>query len=105
MKEPAYTRKANILKALAHPLRLQIIDILAKESITVTELSKRMDEVQANVSRHLSILKREEIVDFDKKGVATFYKIKYDCIMNTFICLDEIIKESLKGEIEMLKKL
>lgn len=97
-----YQKKATLLKALGHPLRLKIIDILRQEEITVSQLCEKMEEEQANISRHLSILRKEEIIDYYKKGVNTYYNVKYTCITNLNVCLDEIMKTRLQGEIDML---
>lgn len=105
MTNKIYGRKANLLKALAHSLRLQIVDLLRAESITVSELSAKLNEVQANISRHLAILRNSGIIDYKKEGVKTFYFVKHDCIANLHVCLDEILKDRLKGDIDMYKKL
>lgn len=105
MSPEIYAKKANILKALGHPLRLQMLDILRNEKVSVSALCQKLSEEQANISRHLSILRKEELIDYHKEGVSTFYKVKYDCITTLNECLDSIMRSRLEGEIEMLKNL
>lgn len=105
MSKEIYTKKANLLKALGHPLRLQILDILNNEKITVSELCERLGEQQANISRHLSILRKEEVIDYTKTGVNTYYKIKYKCLNSLDVCLDQIMKNRLQVDIDTFKSL
>jgi ArsR family transcriptional regulator len=69
----AYTR---LLKAMAHPTRLRIIDILQSEPICVKNIGELMDVNQANLSQHLSILRHCGIVSTCREGNHICYSIK-----------------------------
>jgi ArsR family transcriptional regulator len=54
--------RAKVLKAMAHPMRILIVEALAKEDLCGTELCKLGSINQSNVSRHIAVLKREGII-------------------------------------------
>jgi len=53
-EQQLYNLKAEILKAIAHPIRLAIIDFLTDGEKTVNEITKWVNSSQSNVSKHLS---------------------------------------------------
>lgn len=74
-----FKKESKILKALSHPVRLQIIDLLLlgipKESCSVSSLQKELDIPQPTISQHLQTLKSNGIIDGDKMGVQVCYKV------------------------------
>ena len=68
--------EAQILKALAHPTRLRIIEILQQEPICVKHIGGLMDVPQANLSQHLSILRNCGIVSCSRDGNRICYSIR-----------------------------
>lgn len=70
-----FTHCADILKALAHPRRLEIIYLLQNQELTVGEIFAMLDLPQANVSQHLSILKEANIVSYRKVGKQISYSL------------------------------
>jgi len=61
-------REAQILKALAHPTRLYIVETLLGGEMCVNDIRDLFDATQPNISQHLSILKYSGIVDFRQAG-------------------------------------
>jgi len=84
--------RADILKTLAHPVRVMIVDVLSKKDKCVCELNKLADIDQSNVSRHLAILKRAGIVTDRREGMKVFYHLQTPCILNALKCAVEIMK-------------
>lgn len=76
MRKADFTKLSNCLKAMAHPIRLQIIEQLRRREMNVTELIKSTKVKQANLSQHLSQLRSKEIVKNRKEGNVVFYSIK-----------------------------
>lgn len=77
--EHEYKDKSDILKAMAHPVRLQIIDLLLlglpAEACSVNSLQKKLGIPQSTISQHLQILKSHGIIDGSKKGVQVCYVV------------------------------
>ena len=86
---------ANILKAIAHPQRLCVINTLCeKERINVTDMQDCLGEVQSTVSQHVSKLKAANIIVGRREGTNIFYSIENQELRNT---LKELIKVLFNG--------
>ena len=70
-----YEVKARIVRLLAHPKRLEIVDLLEHGDRTVTEISDTIGLSQAGTSQQLSLLRRGAIVEIRKQGNFTFYRL------------------------------
>jgi ArsR family transcriptional regulator len=98
-----YKARANILKAMAHPTRLFIIDELAQGQKCVCELQKMIDADMSTVSKHLSVLKNAGIVQDEKIGTKIFYNLKCHCVTNFLGCVESVIKTNIETQIELVK--
>lgn len=78
MKKINYEKESELLKALAHPVRLQLIDMLLSDECCVTELTEILDLPQSTISQHLGILKKAGALHPYKSGVKTCYKVRDD---------------------------
>ncbi len=85
-----YTRRAAIAAALAHPLRLMVIDFLHERGETcVCELVAAFACKQPIMSKHLATLKNVGLVGQRKEGLKVFYSLKTPCILDFFACADK----------------
>ncbi|QGP93324.1 putative HTH-type transcriptional regulator [Neomoorella glycerini] len=87
--------KAEFFKALAHPTRVRIINLLFYDERCVCELMNELDLEQPNVSQHLAILRKQDIVDTTKKGLQVFYRIADPHIITLMKLVEEIISDKL----------
>jgi DNA-binding transcriptional ArsR family regulator len=85
--------RARVIKALAHPTRLFIVDELSKGERCVCDLTEKIGADVSTVSKHLSLLKRAGIVLDDKRGVQVFYRLRVPCILNFFGCVEAVLEE------------
>ncbi len=92
MAETRHHYQAEMLKALAHPTRLQILDLLKSGELCVCNIVPELNMEQSNVSRHLNILKKEGLVTSRKEGLKVFYRIT-----------DPMINDLLEASSELLK--
>ncbi|WP_051295112.1 ArsR/SmtB family transcription factor [Maridesulfovibrio bastinii] len=86
-----YEVRAKVMKAMAHPSRLMMIDALSHGEKCVCELTDLVGYDISTVSKHLRILKQAGIVDDDKRGKQVFYRLKVPCILNFFHCVESVI--------------
>lgn len=70
-----FERIADRLKAIADPTRLQILHTLQRGEMSVTTILREVGGSQANVSKHLSVLRRAGLVECRREGVNAFYRI------------------------------
>ncbi|MFA6562352.1 MAG: metalloregulator ArsR/SmtB family transcription factor [Verrucomicrobiia bacterium] len=93
-----FKAQAAVLKALAHPSRLFIVDELSRGERCVCELTDMVGAEMSTVSKHLTLLKHAGIVEDDKRGVQVFYRLKTPCVMNFFQCVTAVRQNSAKEE-------
>jgi len=99
-----FEAKARIIKAMAHPTRLFIVDELSRRERCVCELTEMIGADTSTVSKHLSILKAAGIVHDDKRGLQVFYSLKVPCILNFFGCVSQVQKTSAKEQVALAEK-
>lgn len=104
-----YERQADICYALSHPVRLYILDLLAAEDMSSTQLLEVLAIPKANLSQHLSVLKDAGILKTRKEGAFQMLtlgipKIKEACQLVRGILMDRISEEQ-KSMNELKKNL
>lgn len=94
--------RAKILKAMAHPTRLFIVDELSKGEKCVCELTEMIGVDMSTVSKHLSVLKNAGILQDEKRGLQVYYNLKISCVLNFFSCVESVLKSSAKEQMELV---
>ena len=97
--------KAEFFKALAHPVRIRILDCLRSGEKGVNELSDILQLEQANVSQQLAVLRVRNIVIGRKSGSSVFYSVSDPAIFKLLDVAREISNHQLVGVREMLVEL
>ncbi|MEW2070402.1 metalloregulator ArsR/SmtB family transcription factor [Streptomyces sp. NPDC007346] len=67
---------SDVLRALADPLRWQIVTLLARESLCTTHLVEETGARQTNLSNHLKVLREAGVVETEPCGRWTYYRLK-----------------------------
>lgn len=75
MSKQKFDEGADLLKVMAHPTRLAILDSLKHGKKCVSDMAELLSTPQPNVSQHLSILRREGIVTYSEEGSKRCYSI------------------------------
>lgn len=70
-----YIQKSDLLKAIAHPVRLCIIRGLINQQCNVTKMQECLNLPQSTVSQHLAKLKSAGIIEGERKGLEVCYKV------------------------------
>lgn len=91
MYQQVFQLHADLLKALAHPKRLEIIHLLRGQTLTVTQIQDMLDLPQANLSQHLTILRQTGIVANRKIGKQIFYCLSH----KNFIKASDLLRQVL----------
>ncbi len=82
--------QAKVLKALAHPTRLLLVQELAETPRCVCELRDAAGLDISTVSKHLALLRNAGIVEDEKRGLKVFYSLKTPCVLNFFKCVESV---------------
>jgi DNA-binding transcriptional ArsR family regulator/NAD-dependent dihydropyrimidine dehydrogenase PreA subunit len=96
-----YEHLANIMRALAHPARLEILAILARQPACVNTLVSLSGHRQANVSQHLSLLREAGLVSFSRMGRRTRYALARPLVMQLIAAARKYLEPGLmeSGEV------
>ncbi|MFA6028659.1 MAG: metalloregulator ArsR/SmtB family transcription factor [Elusimicrobiota bacterium] len=92
MRRPDYAARAKVLKALAHPTRLLMVDALTRRELCVCELQKLAGSDMSTVSKHLSLLKAAGVVRDRRQGSWVYYSLRCACVSGFFKCVEGVLR-------------
>jgi DNA-binding transcriptional ArsR family regulator len=93
-----YEMQAEVLRALAHPIRLAVLDILKDGERCVCEIVEALASLGAersNVSRHLAVMRQGGLVRDRKAGLKVFYELRTPCVTGFLSCVDGVLHDRL----------
>jgi ArsR family transcriptional regulator len=90
--------RAKIIKAMAHPTRLMVIEFLKKSDRSFSEIFDLFQLDKSTVSKHLLVLKEAGIVSSKKKGADMVYKLVVPCVTDFFSCVTAVIESNIKKQ-------
>ncbi len=91
---PKHIASSEVLKALAHPVRLRIVDgLLSARECNVDKIVRGLGLPQSTVSQHLGILRSKGIVNIRREGVKVCYRVAHPAVAGILKSLGLIIKE------------
>lgn len=90
-----YEARAQIAKALAHPTRLYLAELLQQQERCVAELTELVGADQSTVSRHLAILQGAGLVTYRKAGTMNVYRVTCGCLDSFFACIENVMRVNL----------
>lgn len=97
--------KAEFFKALAHPLRIAVLDALREGELTVNEISTRFGVESANASQQLAVLRNKNIVSTRKEGASVFYSVVDPAVFSLLDVARDIFNNHLVGVRTMLEEI
>ncbi|MGG5253558.1 ArsR/SmtB family transcription factor [Neobacillus sp. SM06] len=97
--------KAEFFKALAHPLRIRILELLAEGDKNVNELQTLIGSEGSAVSQQLTVLRAKNIVSGTKDGNKVIYTLRDPMIVELLEVAKQIFNNHLVDTISMLDKL
>jgi ArsR family transcriptional regulator len=105
MRQQLSQFKAEFFKALAHPLRISILDALREGELTVNEISQRFEVEPANASQQLAVLRNKNIVVARKEGASVYYSVSDRTLFKLLDVAREIFNNHLVGVRSMLEEI
>lgn len=101
--EQGLQARARIMKALAHPSRIFIVERLRKREHCVCELTAMIGADISTVSKHLAVLKNAGIVQDERRGVQIFYSLKCPCVVDFFSCAEAVLKAEARHRLNLVR--
>ena len=103
--EPAeFEARAQVMKALASPVRLRIVDELSRGDKCLCELQPLFAMNKSTLSRHLAALRQVGIVRERREGVRTYYRLATPCILNVFDCAMGVIRAEAERQAALTER-
>ncbi len=92
MTKQDYAAQADIIKAMAHPTRLLILNSLKKKETCVCELRDLVGDDMSTVSKHLLVLKNAGLVAARREGNWLYYRLTCPCVLDFTACIKAVLK-------------
>lgn len=93
MYQEVFQLHADLLKALAQPRRLEIINLLQNQELSVTEIQDMLALPQANLSQHLQVLRKQGVVVDRREGKQIFYRLAHKNFLKANSLLRDVLIE------------
>jgi ArsR family transcriptional regulator len=88
--------RTRVIKALAHPARLLVVQTLNEGERCVCDLTALIGSDISTVSKHLTLLKHAGIIQDEKRGNQVFYKLKTPCVLRFLSCIESVVEQTRK---------
>jgi DNA-binding transcriptional ArsR family regulator len=105
LNHPLRRFKAEFFKALAHPMRIVLLESLRTGEKSVNELQAALDLDQSSVSRQLAVLRTRNIVEDRKDGTTVYYRVRDPAVFQLLDIAREIFNNQLIDTHAMLQQL
>ncbi|KWX67407.1 metalloregulator ArsR/SmtB family transcription factor [Mycobacterium sp. NAZ190054] len=104
---PLYEIKANLFKALAHPARIRVLEILSanREPTPVSDILADTGLEPTLLSQHLAVLKRHHVVTGRRTGNTVSYQLAHPLISDLLVIARTFLADTLAGQRDQLKSL
>jgi len=104
MKTLVLTKKSNLFKAMGHPSRVQILEYLSSGERCVCDIISELGLEQSNVSQHLAVLRRENLIESRKQGLQVMYRIKHLEILAVLQKAQELIANEVNDNHRLMQE-
>jgi ArsR family transcriptional regulator len=105
MKQLLYEKQAEVARAIAHPIRMAILDFLRSGPQCVCDIAEAVRAERSNVSRHLSLMVTAGVLTSEKQGLKVIYSLRTPCVLRFVDCLGECLKEKAVHDQRLLSLL
>jgi ArsR family transcriptional regulator len=97
-----YQMQAQMIGALAHPIRVAIAELLKDGEVCVCEIAERIGAERSNTSRHLAIMLKAGVLKTRKDGLQVYYSLRTPCVLNFLNCATRTLTSNLKEQARAL---
>ena len=98
-------KQAEIVKAIAHPIRIAILSFLKDAPQCVCDIAEHLGAERSNVSRHLSVMVKAGVLEYEKQGLKVIYSLKTPCLVECFACITQCLRQQAEENQKLLKTL
>ena len=96
---------ADVCKALGHPLRIEIIDLLQDNELCFTDILEVTGGLKSNLSQHLSVMTKKGILKVRREGQCNYFTLSSKKVAQACRLMREVLIENLKKQKSILEKI
>lgn len=100
-----YKLHAEVCKALSHPLRIEVVDVLQEGELCFSDILAVTGGLKSNLSQHLSVMVKQGILRMRKEGICNYYKLSSVKVAKACDLMREVLTENLKKQKTILEKM
>lgn len=104
LEKARWEARAAVMKALAHPTRLMIVEKLSEKPHCVQELTDIAGVDISTVSKHLFILKSAGMITDTKYGKQVYYRLRMRCVLGFLGCVETVLQEQAQERMDLIQK-
>jgi ArsR family transcriptional regulator len=105
MQQDLYRRHADLCKVLSHATRLQTLNILREQEMSVSRLARELGVGIGNLSQHLNMMKQRRVLESRKEGNNIYYRLANPKMLKAFDLIREILFEQMRREGEFVRQM
>jgi ArsR family transcriptional regulator len=105
LSQPISEIKAELFKALAHPARIRVLEVLADGERSVGELQPLVGIEASHLSQQLAVLRRARLVTSRKEGASVIYAVKDELVVDLLLVAKRLLINSLAETSDLLADL
>lgn len=98
-----YALRSDIFKALAHPLRIEVIDILQEGELCFSQVLEKTGGLKSNLSQHLTIMVGNGILKMRKDSRCNYYSLASPKVAKACLLMREVLTENVKRRNRILQ--
>lgn len=102
MPEPLYRTKANFFRALGHPARIRLLELLADGDKPVHQLRAAIEIEASSLSHQLAVLRRHGLVDHRREAGAVVYSLTLPAVRDLLVTAREILRSRTVDESDLV---
>ncbi|MBL4578223.1 MAG: winged helix-turn-helix transcriptional regulator [Flavobacteriales bacterium] len=95
--------QADVCKALAHPLRIEIIDLLQADELCFSDILEVTGGLKSNLSQHLSIMTTKGILKMRREGKCNYYSLSTKKVAQACQLMREVLIDNLEKQKNLLQ--
>ena len=96
---------AGVCKALGHPLRIEVIDLLQEKEFCFSDILEVTGGLKSNLSQHLSVMTKKGILKMRREGQCNYYSLSSKKVAQACRLMREVLMDSLKIHQDLLEKM
>ncbi len=97
-----FAARARVIKAMAHPTRLFMVDELGRGERCVQQLQEMIGADMSTVSKHLAVLRNAGIIQDEKRANQVFYTLRCPCVLDFFACVESVLQSSATVTLDLM---